>query len=121
MAGANNPVDDNVIKRLDALSMLVDFMQQRLKQLEEDSTHMRVVLTKLEISVGSLNDYLQRQRKLEDNIVELNRQVAGYETKFMHLETSLARMEKLLWGVVLALVPAILTITWELVKNFFGK
>ena len=109
--------DDANCKRTDAHCFLLDTLYKRVDRLEEQCDETRDVLTQLQISIGNLGEYFKRQEKMETDLAQIHTQI----TELKGVSASIRRVEVILWGVVTAMIPGIITIIWELSKHWFGK
>lgn len=112
--------EEHFDNRLETLAMLVNFMQSRLQKLEEKSDATQKTLTELQISMGRLNEYFERQKSLEEGIDSLNKQMLARGGDFRSLSETVKKVENLVWGLLIALIPGILSMVWELTKHFLG-
>ena len=101
-------------------AVILNYLKERLAKLESEMDLVKTHLNTFQISMGILDDLVERQKKMEDQFTQLTSKFAVFETKFALIESSQTEIKRLLWGVLLSLVSGVGTIIFEFYKHSLG-
>ncbi len=103
---------ENLSNRVTLLEGRLEAMQNNFMRIESEHNSLRRLTEDFKVSVIKLQEYTDRIKTFETDVRLLHEKLMTYEFKFQSLDD----LKKLIWGVILAVIPGSAGVVLQVVQ-----